>query len=69
VRPRHRHAHRHVRHQRHYSHYRHYGPRYRPVPVRRYVAYPAPVYVERPAYVRGASIWLDGFSFSIYSGH
>ena len=62
----HRKAHRHYR-KHHYRPARYYKPRYRPVP--RYVAYPAPVYVERPVYARGASIWLDGFSFSIYGGH
>ncbi len=61
----------HVRHHVPHRHYRKHHHR----PVRhahyykpRHVVYRAPVYYQRPAYAKGATIWLDGFGFSIY-GH
>ena len=61
---------RHYRGHKHpYKHHYRHAPRYRPAYVPRYVAYPAPVYVSRPAYSSGATIWVDGFGFSFYTGH
>ena len=63
----HKRGHKHGRKHAYKNHYRHvaHAPRYRPA----YVAYPAPVYVGRPVYRSGASIWVDGIGFSFYTGH